>query len=67
MAKPATPWSDRDAPPRLTASVKGQMIPEDEAVRVAQTLGELLDICRNACDSNLAHEQPVGTFRVEET
>ena len=67
MAKPATPCSDRALAPRLAASAEGQPIPEDEAVRVAQALGELLDVCRNACDSNLAEEQPVGTFRVEET
>lgn len=45
----------------------GQPIPADDAARAAQVLGELLGHCRNACDSELAEEQPIGTFRVEET
>jgi hypothetical protein len=41
--------------------------PADDAARAAQVLGELLSHCRSACDSDLPEEQPIGTFRVEET
>ena len=40
--------------------------PADEAARVAQVLNQLLAVCREAWDSDLAEEQPVGTFRVED-
>ena len=44
-----------------------QSTPADDAARAAEVLGELLSHCRNACDSDLAEEQPIGTFRVEES
>ena len=40
--------------------------PADEAAQVAQVLDPLLAECREAWDSDLAEEQPVGTFRVED-
>lgn len=45
----------------------GQPNPADDAARAAQVLAELLSHCRSACDGNLPEEQPIGTFRVEET
>lgn len=44
----------------------GEPVPADEAAQVAQVLDPLLAECREAWDSDLAEEQPVGTFRVEE-
>lgn len=40
--------------------------PADEAAQVAQVLDQLLGECREAWDNDLAEEQPVGTFRVED-
>jgi len=44
----------------------GEPAPADEAARAGQVLDQLLAECREALDSDLAEEQPVGTFRVEE-
>lgn len=40
--------------------------PADEAAQVGKVLDQLLAECREAWDSDLAEEQPVGTFRVED-
>lgn len=44
----------------------GEPSPADEAAQVAQVLDQLLADCREAWDSDLAEEEPVGTFRVED-
>ena len=67
MTKLSAARSDRASLLQLAESAEGPPIPEKEAERVAQVLGELLGVCRAACDGSLAEEQPVGTFRVEET
>ena len=43
-----------------------QPVPADEAAQAAQVLDQLLAACREAWDSDLPEEQPVGTFRVED-
>lgn len=44
----------------------GEPVPADEAAQAAQVLDQLLAVCRAAWDADLAEEQPVGTFRVED-
>ena len=44
----------------------GEPAAADEAAQVAQVLDQLLAACREAWDSDLDEEQPVGTFRVED-
>ncbi len=44
----------------------GEPITADEAAQAAQVLDQLLAVCREAWDSDLAEEQPTGTFRVED-
>ena len=44
----------------------GEPAPADEAAQVTQVLDQLVAECREAWDSDLAEEQPVGTFRVED-
>ena len=67
MPKPATLATESASIATATATAERPSIPEDEAKRTAQVLGELLSVCRNARDSTLAEEQPIGTFRVGET
>ena len=67
MPKPSTLPTESASSSTATGFADRQSIPEDEAKRIRQALGELLSVCRNACDSQLAEEQPIGTFRVEET
>ena len=57
---------------RVPSSAKGgrreaEQVPADEAAQAAAVLNQLLAACREACDSDLAEEQPVGIFRVEDT
>ena len=49
-----------------SSGTDGEPAPADDAAQVAQVLDQLLAVCREAWDSDLAEEQPVGTFRVEE-
>lgn len=44
----------------------GEPVPADEAAQAKQVLDQLLAVCREAWHCDLAEEQPVGTFRVEE-
>lgn len=67
MPKPATLGTDSASPSTAREIAGGPPIPKDEAARVEEALGDLLSVCRDAGDSKLAEEQPIGTFRVEET
>ncbi len=44
----------------------GEPVTADEAAQAAKVLDQLLAVCRAAWDADLAEEQPVGTFRVED-
>lgn len=67
MPKPATLATESASISTATGIADRLSIPEEEAKQISQTLGELLSACRNARDSTLAEEQPIGTFRVDET
>ena len=63
---PAVLMSDPVPTSTKRGKTDGEPAPADEAAQVAQVSDQLLAACREAWDSDLAEEQPAGTFRVED-
>lgn len=64
--KPGAPMSDPVPSSPKKGGTDGEPAPADEAAQVTRVLDQLLAECRETWDSDLAEEQPVGTFRVED-